>query len=248
MLHMLSQVLKESSEEVASSKYVHTNLTNHLCLLGQQLTHPTQNHILCHLLCLPFCNPSGIHRSHHTKCQCCPDLSFHYHAPVFRLKEVSEILRARNLAKKTWPTMWHHTEADFVGGDLPITIGFPDKFPKLLESKNMVVSPENVELFLNIFEWGRSIERKWIFYWGRWCSAINFWPWRRREWRFSNPIIGKYELETHQTWGEHWGLFVTMQPKRESSASEISTKIFSAFFGQQVNRTDHWIFEKERCC
>ena len=31
-------------------------------------------------------------------------------------------------------------------GGLPITIGFPDKFPKLPGSKNMVVSSENFEL------------------------------------------------------------------------------------------------------
>jgi len=29
---------------------------------------------------------------------------------------------------------------------LPITVGFPDKFLKLLARKNMVVSPENFEL------------------------------------------------------------------------------------------------------
>lgn len=62
---------------------------------------------------------------------------------------MSETLHAGNPAKKTWPTARHHTEVDFVGrGALPMTIiiGFPDKFSKLLASKNMVVSPENFEL------------------------------------------------------------------------------------------------------
>ena len=72
-----------------------------------------------------------------------------HYAPQFRRKNHG---RQRGIIPRQIP---------FEGG-LPITIGFPDKFPKLLASKNMVVSPKILSYrefleryaspFLNVFE------------------------------------------------------------------------------------------------